>query len=271
MDYGGRYSFSCGQGVKEVITAFTRSQGYSFGHSKNGFENGSTGDRAKCCAPSASASAIALSAFAAAAAASKSFPPSLLPQPQPWSEKMTMISTRLHEVFRRWPFDFPSSQRNLQFTGEHFQTIKQLRFIGRAIIMTTLLKVHVRGGLFEKSRDLLIELDTLGFAKKELINVFIDGCLAKNGRIGEKENVMRIMRKMDEITMHRKGHQPMEDNAELISKAAIKEFASSFVKLVNPMPTHYIENGSKLELPDLDQLPILIPQELMVRIHDPDK
>lgn len=29
-------------------------------------------------------------------------------------------------------------------------------------------------------------------------------------RIGEKENVMRIMRKMDEITMHRKGHQPME-------------------------------------------------------------
>uniref|UniRef100_A0A6N2MLE6 Uncharacterized protein n=1 Tax=Salix viminalis TaxID=40686 RepID=A0A6N2MLE6_SALVM len=35
------------------------------------------------------------------------------------------------------------------------------------VILTTLLKVHVRGGLFEKSRDLLIELDTLGFAKKE--------------------------------------------------------------------------------------------------------
>ncbi|KAB5516297.1 hypothetical protein DKX38_026945 [Salix brachista] len=158
-----------------------------------------------------------------------------------------------------------------------------------ALILTTLLKVHVRGGLFEKSRDLLIELDTLGFAKKEVNEaqtdmfkcdqryalLFIDGCLAKNGRIdearlvfdemkekhvksGEKENVMRIMRKMDEITMHRKGHQPMEyveaskrtmdywifalnvfskyfcqDNAELISQAAIKEFASSFVKLGN--------------------------------------
>uniref|UniRef100_A0A6N2LJU5 Uncharacterized protein n=1 Tax=Salix viminalis TaxID=40686 RepID=A0A6N2LJU5_SALVM len=35
------------------------------------------------------------------------------------------------------------------------------------IIMTTLLKVHVRGGLFEKSTDLLIELDTLGFAKEK--------------------------------------------------------------------------------------------------------
>jgi hypothetical protein len=31
-----------------------------------------------------------------------------------------------------------------------------------------LLKVHVRGGLFEKSGDLLIGLDTLGFAKKEV-------------------------------------------------------------------------------------------------------
>ncbi|KAJ6293670.1 hypothetical protein OIU76_021851 [Salix suchowensis] len=26
MDYGGRYSFSCGQGVKEVLKALTRSQ-----------------------------------------------------------------------------------------------------------------------------------------------------------------------------------------------------------------------------------------------------
>ncbi|KAJ6421767.1 hypothetical protein OIU84_029038 [Salix udensis] len=36
MDYGGRYSFSCGQGVKEVLKALTRSQEDSYGHSKNG-------------------------------------------------------------------------------------------------------------------------------------------------------------------------------------------------------------------------------------------
>uniref|UniRef100_A0A6N2LYR9 Uncharacterized protein n=1 Tax=Salix viminalis TaxID=40686 RepID=A0A6N2LYR9_SALVM len=42
------------------------------------------------------------------------------------------------------------------------------------IIMTTLLKVHVRGGLFEKSTDLLIELDTLGFAKEKGALFLID-------------------------------------------------------------------------------------------------
>ncbi|KAJ6421771.1 hypothetical protein OIU84_029042 [Salix udensis] len=30
MDYGGRYSFSCGQGVKEVLKALTRSQEDSY-------------------------------------------------------------------------------------------------------------------------------------------------------------------------------------------------------------------------------------------------
>ena len=35
-------------------------------------------------------------------------------------------------------------------------------------MLTTQLKVYVRGRLFEKSRDLLVELDTLGFAKDEV-------------------------------------------------------------------------------------------------------
>jgi len=36
------------------------------------------------------------------------------------------------------------------------------------VMLTTQLKVYVRGRLFEKSRDLLVELDTLGFAKDEV-------------------------------------------------------------------------------------------------------
>ena len=36
------------------------------------------------------------------------------------------------------------------------------------VILTTLLKVYVRGGLFEKSRELLAELGTLGYADEEL-------------------------------------------------------------------------------------------------------
>ncbi|KAB5548034.1 hypothetical protein DKX38_011440 [Salix brachista] len=43
MDYVVRYSLFCGQGVKEVIKALTRSQEDSYGHSKNGYEGCSEG------------------------------------------------------------------------------------------------------------------------------------------------------------------------------------------------------------------------------------
>ena len=36
------------------------------------------------------------------------------------------------------------------------------------VILTTLLKVYVRGGLFEKSRELLTELEALGYAEDEV-------------------------------------------------------------------------------------------------------
>lgn len=35
-------------------------------------------------------------------------------------------------------------------------------------MLTTLLKVYVRGGLFERSRELLAELDALGYAEDEV-------------------------------------------------------------------------------------------------------
>lgn len=41
------------------------------------------------------------------------------------------------------------------------------------VILTTLLKVYVRGGLFEKSRDLLSELEAMGYADDEVLLCFI--------------------------------------------------------------------------------------------------
>jgi len=51
------------------------------------------------------------------------------------------------------------------------------------VILTTLLKVYVRGGLFEKSRDLLVELDTLGFAKDEVNEAQTDIFMSDQSRI----------------------------------------------------------------------------------------
>lgn len=47
------------------------------------------------------------------------------------------------------------------------------------VILTTLLKVYVRGGLFEKSQELLAELETLGYAEDEVMVTFElnNGCL----------------------------------------------------------------------------------------------
>lgn len=36
------------------------------------------------------------------------------------------------------------------------------------VILTTLLKAYVRGGLFEQSRELLTELEALGYAEDEV-------------------------------------------------------------------------------------------------------
>lgn len=36
------------------------------------------------------------------------------------------------------------------------------------VILTTLLKVYVKGGLFDKSRELLAELESLGHANDEV-------------------------------------------------------------------------------------------------------
>ncbi|KAI7990752.1 Pentatricopeptide repeat-containing protein [Camellia lanceoleosa] len=186
------------------------------------------------------------------------------------------------------------------------------------VMLTTLLKVYVRGGLFEKSRELLTELEALGYAEDEMPYCLLMDGLAKAGQIHEaksvfeemmKKNVksdgyahsimissfcrsglfeeakqlacdfeatynkydlsrrngsvMKMMKKMDELAispdwntfnilieyfckeklyllayrtmedMHKKGHQPEEDNAKLISEPATKKFATSFLKSGN--------------------------------------
>lgn len=37
------------------------------------------------------------------------------------------------------------------------------------VMLTTLLKVYVRGGVFEKSRELLAELEAMGYAHDEVL------------------------------------------------------------------------------------------------------
>ncbi|XP_058007045.1 pentatricopeptide repeat-containing protein At1g10910, chloroplastic [Hevea brasiliensis] len=208
--------------------------------------------------------------------------------------------------------------------------MKSLGLVPNKVIRTTLLKVYVRGGLFEKSRELLLELEALGYAEDEMPYCLLMDGLAKAGNINEArsifdetkekgvksdgyshsimisaycrggffeeakqlakdfeaeydkydlvmlntllcaycraddmESVMQTMMKMDELRispsyttfhilikyfckqklyllayrtmedMHRKGHQPQEDNTELISQAAIKKFANAFMKLGN--------------------------------------
>lgn len=37
------------------------------------------------------------------------------------------------------------------------------------VMMTTLLKVYIKGGLFERSRELLSELESAGYAENEVV------------------------------------------------------------------------------------------------------
>uniref|UniRef100_J3N7L0 SWIM-type domain-containing protein n=1 Tax=Oryza brachyantha TaxID=4533 RepID=J3N7L0_ORYBR len=60
----------------------------------------------------------------------------------------------------------------------------QMRLEGK-VILTTLLKVYSRGGLFEKARELLTELEASSFAHDEMpYYILIDGLL-KEWKIGE--------------------------------------------------------------------------------------
>lgn len=49
------------------------------------------------------------------------------------------------------------------------------------VILTTLLKVYVRGGLFEKSRELLGELEALGYAEEEVHEDFSSNFISLKG------------------------------------------------------------------------------------------
>jgi|APAra0007618257_1042622.scaffolds.fasta_scaffold00266_24 hypothetical protein len=47
--------------------------------------------------------------------------------------------------------------------------------------MTTLLKVYIKGGLFDRSRELLSELESAGYAENEVIRLYYffsrSGCI----------------------------------------------------------------------------------------------
>ncbi|CAN1143463.1 Pentatricopeptide repeat-containing protein At1g10910, chloroplastic, partial [Linum perenne] len=57
------------------------------------------------------------------------------------------------------------------------------------VILTTLLKVYVRGGFFEKSRELLSQLESLGYAKDEMPYCLLMDGLAKTGHIDEARSI----------------------------------------------------------------------------------
>ncbi|RVW43506.1 hypothetical protein CK203_100913 [Vitis vinifera] len=58
--------------------------------------------------------------------------------------------------------------RGCSFGAGAFTKVEDLLQALLLVILTTLLKVYVRGGLFEKSRELLAELEDLGYAEDEV-------------------------------------------------------------------------------------------------------
>ncbi|KAH9685743.1 pentatricopeptide repeat-containing protein [Citrus sinensis] len=123
-----------------------------------------------------------------------------------------------------------------------------------------MISAFCRGGCFEEAKQLAGDFE----AKYDKYDVvLLNSMLCAYCRTGDMESVMHVMRKLDELAispdyntfhilikyfckekmyilayrtmvdMHRKGHQPEEDNSESISHPAIKKFASAFVRLGN--------------------------------------
>ncbi|PWA47801.1 pentatricopeptide repeat (PPR) superfamily protein [Artemisia annua] len=62
------------------------------------------------------------------------------------------------------------------------------------VLMTTLLKVYVRGRLFEKARELLTELEVLGYAEEEMPYCLLMDALSKARKIDEAKLVFSEMK-----------------------------------------------------------------------------
>ncbi|EPS69333.1 hypothetical protein M569_05433, partial [Genlisea aurea] len=63
------------------------------------------------------------------------------------------------------------------------------------VILTTLLKVRVKARLFEKSRELLYELEALGYADDEMPYCLLMDALAKSGRLAEAKSIFEEMKR----------------------------------------------------------------------------
>ncbi|MED6185461.1 hypothetical protein PIB30_118315 [Stylosanthes scabra] len=63
--------------------------------------------------------------------------------------------------------------------------MKSEGLVPNKVILTTLLKVYVKGGLFEKSRESLAELKSLGYAEDEMPYCILMDGLAKAGQLEE--------------------------------------------------------------------------------------
>ncbi|XWS54889.1 hypothetical protein CRYUN_Cryun10bG0128500 [Craigia yunnanensis] len=76
---------------------------------------------------------------------------------------------------------------------ELMEEMKSSGLVPNKVILTTLLKVYVRGGLFEKSRKLLAELETLGYAEDEMPYCLLMDGLSKAGCLDEARSVFSEM------------------------------------------------------------------------------
>ncbi|XP_062177990.1 pentatricopeptide repeat-containing protein At1g10910, chloroplastic isoform X2 [Alnus glutinosa] len=79
-----------------------------------------------------------------------------------------------------------SSSGNYKKADELVQDMKSVGLVPN--------KVYVRGGLFEKSRDLLSELETMGYADEEMPYCLLMDGLAKAGRIDEAKSLFDEMK-----------------------------------------------------------------------------
>ncbi|KAJ6412821.1 hypothetical protein OIU84_005800 [Salix udensis] len=118
----------------------------------------------------------------------------LLPkEPQVIKEHLwtaTLLDCLIHYFTRLFYLDYNTNLYSSHYFTEAFYGSGFSDSELMLVILTTLLKVHVRGGLFEKSRDLLIELDTLGFAKKEELcsSLILHLWLLKDAYLVAKDN-----------------------------------------------------------------------------------
>ncbi|XP_076926285.1 pentatricopeptide repeat-containing protein At1g10910, chloroplastic-like isoform X1 [Bidens hawaiensis] len=91
----------------------------------------------------------------------------------------------------------PNKVRFLCFTQYNYQTLFGYfsHNLMLQVVLTTMLKVYVRGGLFDKAHVLLNELEALGYAEEEMPYCLLMDALSKAGQIDEAKLVFTEMKR----------------------------------------------------------------------------